>query len=184
VIEGCPVDIDSDSCGDLHPLPNGDFAWSGEYVVAGQSPLRWKVVVNPDPVIFATLMVTNISSLTQVMSMTVAIPAAAIPATFCAASVIGTLLDGNGDGAALSMVPGTSGFTGSIDSRPFLTLLDSTFLTVAPPGGLAPFGPVSLGLPGPTLAGPPLTMDMRVSLEFLLTPGDTLVVTGTFVVVP
>lgn len=185
-VDGCPIDIDSSSCGEVVPLPNGDFAWSGECAFGDRPMVRWNTVLNPDPVVSITLLVTNPVLLTQLFTVIVVLPTVgSSPSSLIGGTVVGVLLDGNGDGATFAAPLGDSAYHAVLDGVVVETMLDAPYSTTAGPWLPATIGPQSFGGPViPSQPGPAFNSSLGVELHFTLTPGDSVALTGTFALLP
>ncbi|MEM6654227.1 MAG: hypothetical protein AAF596_00345 [Planctomycetota bacterium] len=167
--------------------PSGDFSSVDEFLPGTSGSRLWDVTSlsisgNVDPIVFLSFSVTNTASTPTLITFVTTLPTGPVgPATVFGGSVSGTLLDTDPNSAELS--PGPSGFVyeGNIDGNVVLSLLDdSTSVTL--PATAASIPTEIVGLPGPTLPGPAVSSTIGLTLEFLLSPGDTATFGASFVV--
>ena len=164
--------------------------WEGSYNDAGWSMPSFSIDADEDPMINAQMGLQNNTLVTNLYTITVALPVAAIPgSSLIGGSVGGSLTDANQNGNAV-LTYGNGGpfsalFIGMIDNIGVLGLHPGGGSVAAAFGGETVNVPaISSGLPGPTGAGPAVAASIGIQLQFLLTPGDSVALSSFFVVEP
>lgn len=161
------------------------FGFSGSNSSSGNWGLGWSMLVNPDPFIVANIAVTNNSLMTQTFSISVLSPldTTNFPFICIGGSVVGSVSDGNGDGATLSSPAGGSLYSAIVDNNTVGTLLDDPFSVSAGSYLSAGVGPATFGAPIPSqVVATQATTNFGITLTFTLTAGDTASFTSIFVV--
>ncbi|HMN96790.1 MAG TPA: hypothetical protein PKC43_07085 [Phycisphaerales bacterium] len=161
------------------------FGFAGNNSSAGNWGLGWSMLVNPDPFIVANLAVTNTSMMTQTFTITVQSPidTTNFPFICIGGSVVGSITDGNGDGATLTSPVGGSLYSAFVDNNVVGTLLNDPFSVSAGNYLSAGVGPATFGAPIPSLFVPTqATTNFGITLTFTLTAGDSASFTSIFVV--
>lgn len=154
----------------------------------GNWGMGWSMLVNPDPFIVSNIAVTNTSLVTQTFVISVQMPIdtsmSGFPFICIGGSVVGSVTDGNGDGATLASPVNGSLYSAFVDGNLVATLLDDPFdAVVTDPYLSAGVGPVDFGSPIPSqLVLTQATMSFGITLAFTLTAGDTASFTSIFVV--
>jgi hypothetical protein len=175
-------------CQDVAGTPTANCASTGPVWVGGSEGLRldsWNLFLDEDPVVSATVAVTNLSLSTQQYTLLFTLPISPIPgATVVGGSIQGGATDNNGDGVTLSAPTASSFYTALIDAVAVQSLYTApqtfsagSFLSLNVPN-------LAFGTPIPSQAGPAALSSIAVRLDFLLTPGDSATFTGNFVVQP
>ena len=166
--------------------PNGTFGFYGNAqanVAENGHSIGWDMLVNPDPFIIANLVYTNVSGLTQSVTVEVVLPIGMpMGTTLIGGSVSGSLTDGNGDGATFTALGGGA-YTALADGSVAATLLSGAAVN-AGPFGSALIGPDSFGTPIPSQPYGAINSTMAIRYEFSLTAGDSVSLAGSFVAVP
>jgi len=164
---------------------NGNFQWLGylEYAgpMGGENPLwtiEWDVIANADPFVINAFTVTNNMPTTEFFTLTVLMPIAPIAMqTVMNGSIGGSVTDNNGNDATVSTMTGTSMYEASIDGSVVRTLLDDPISATAG-------GPFLSGGIGPDSflgeTGPFALSTIAVTVNFLLSPGDSASFTAIF----
>lgn len=146
------------------------------------------IFIDSDPVVSGTWAVTNTDGLnaTQQFTMVFTLPIApSIPgATLSGGSVSGTVSDGDGNGATLSAVTGSSLYTAQIDGADTATLYDDPTSIVAAPFDTAAIAEAIFGAPVPSQLGGPALASIGIVLDFELTQFDSATFTSEHEVVP
>jgi PEP-CTERM motif len=144
----------------------------------------WNVTVDPDPIITSSLVVTNNTALIQTFTSTVALPISPIAATLRGGSVGGSVTDVNSNGATLSTVLGSALYTAQVNGIGAHTLHPHAYIVTVNPSSTANVTAIDFGSPIPSLLSGPATGTIGIQLHFTLTPGDTAVLSSSFVVDP
>jgi hypothetical protein len=175
-------------CQDVAGTPTANCVSTGAVVVGGSEGLSldsWNLFLDEDPVVSATVAVTNLSLSTQQYTLLFTLPILAIPgSTVIGGSIQGGATDNNGNGVTLSAPTASSLYTALIDAVAVQSLYVApqsfsagSFLSLNVPN-------LAFGTPIPSLAGPAALSTIAIRLDFLLTPGDSATFTGNFVVQP
>jgi hypothetical protein len=160
----------------------GNYSWGG-------AALTWNVTSDPDPFINSVFGFTNNTAFTQTYVLTSTLPIAPpIPgATLIGGSSQITVNDSNFSGAATA----TSVLSGSdyvynalIDGVDVANLHGTGFTLSAPGQGQGATANASFGLPGPTQPGPAALTSIGIRHEVTLTPGDSVTLNSSFIVIP
>jgi len=146
----------------------------------------WNISTSLDPVVNATVALTNTSAVTQTFTLIFTLPIGAIPgATLVGGSVQGGATDGNGNGVTLSTATGSAFYTALIDSGAVQPLYpDPTSFSNSSAFGSVTVPSLTFGVPIPSQLGPAALSDIGIQLKFKLSPGDSASFTGVFVVEP
>jgi len=183
-IEEIPIDIDSTSCGEVLPLPDGSFLFRGEFDVEGLGATRWSIRYDPDPIVVAEILTINTSGQPQTYAISVQLPTSFPGPTALGGSLVGSICDGDGDGGSLQAIEGWAIAVAMIDQRPVeggvLLPAPAEFLTG--PYDCSTIDPVEFGSPIPSMPGGGVQTGIAMTLAFRLTPGDAANCIGTFVV--
>lgn len=175
-------------CNDVAGTPTANCASTLPVEVGGSEGLRlnsWNLFLDEDPVVTATVAVTNLAVTTQQFTLLFTLPILAIPgSTVVGGSFQGGATDTNGNGVTLSAPTGSSFYTALIDAVAVQSLYTApqtfsagNFLSLNVPN-------LAFGTPIPSQAGPAALSTIGIRVDFLLTPGDTATFTGNFVVQP
>jgi hypothetical protein len=167
---------------------NGTYTYTGDYY-ATDWELDYDLLAKPDPFVNAVYGLTNNSNITQTFILTVILPVSPpiTPTSLMGGSTGGSINDANFDGVGTLTTagPGTSFYLGLIDLGGVLPIYADPYSVSVPfAGGTANIPAVAVGLPGPTLPGPPVFTSIGIQHEFTLTPGDAVAITSFFVVTP
>jgi hypothetical protein len=140
---------------------------------------------NPDPVLTSNLAVTNNTAFVQTFTSTVTLPIANItPSTLRGGSVGGSVTDGTGDGATLATSGGISLYSAQVNLVTAHTLHNDPTSVTAPAFDTATIPAANFGAPIPSLVGGAALNSISIQLRFTLTPGDSAVISSSFVVDP
>lgn len=185
-IAGCPIDIDPWSCGDVTPLPDGTFFFTGRYDVDGLGGLNWTMQVDPDPFVIADFLVTQNTGQTQTFGIGFLLPYTTVGPTCIGGSIVGSVTDRSGDGATVVAPPGEWIYRATIDNQavPGGNLLPSSTPVVAGPYGTASIGPAAFGQPIPSTPFVGVSTNIGLSLEFSITSRDAVNISSIFQVEP
>ena len=179
---GVRLDL-TEETGTFVTAADGTSTWVGS-VATGTFDLTWNLFFDPDPTVSGSLDVTNNTGATQIFSTSAVVPstvALPAPAIMSGSSVV-TVTDANGL-VELSAPPGGAVYSGLIAGVPQRTLFDDPF-TLSGPGGFVPEFAVDSFSGEPTITTLPVGGLLALNHSFLLAPGDTATVNGTFIVVP
>lgn len=162
-------------------VANGDgtFSFDGGRAALEQWTLDYALVVDPDPFVFTTMVLTNITASPQQFTITVGLPATPLAASTINAYARGRLYDRNGDGiATCSFLGAGEGALCLIDNTVIgsMTMLAGTSVTTAAPS--APIGPIAK----PVMPGPAVNSSVGMTLTFTLSAGDAVELKGAFIV--
>ena len=173
--------------------PNGTYSYDGSQEFGGFD-FGWNVLAGagdfPASVI-ANFVVTNNSGADQTFSITVNSAPLATPggvdlaSTLIGGSVTGSVTDLNGDGASLSAVsPDGSLYSALFNTDTVATLGDDPFSASAGVFESNTVGPEEFGSPIPSAVGPAFANgdSIGITLEFVLSAGDSASFTSVFVV--
>lgn len=175
--------FDTDSYGDTTGSGNffqytGETAWT-------ECDVSWWHDLEVDPGLGFGFSVTNNLSYTESFQLTAEVT---VPGwndgTFIGASIGGSVSDSNFDGNAELVGRSDGLLTTLLDDMAELEVGQNVSATTGF-AGTTNFGPFSLGLSdiGPTIAGPNATNGvLSIEINFTLTPGDTAVFSGAYVV--
>lgn len=144
--------------------------------------LSWDCVVNPDPFVDATINVTNNSLLPQtfLVIMPLAIAPAIPDGTIMNGSVSAIVTDGNFDGTALLTASGLDPvYRAFIDNNQVASMWTGYALAAIGPGNSN-----SDSLSFTNQPGPPANNEIKIILQFNLSPGDSASLTGIFDIQP
>ncbi len=146
----------------------------------------WSLFLDEDPVVTATVAVTNNSLVTQQYTLLFTLPIfPAIPGgTVIGGSIQGGVTDNNGGGATLSVPTSSSFYTALIDAVAVQTMYAAPQSVVAGSFLSNNLPNLAFGTPIPSQAGPPALSTIAIRLDFLLTAGDSASFTSNFVVLP
>jgi len=151
----------------------------------GYSLDSWDFLFNPDPSITSTFTLTSLSSSMQtfVLTFTLAIAPISAPVSIDGHVGPGTLTDLSDDGATLTTAGFNSIYSAVIDqpSNPVHTLLDPQQTFSAPSHDTAQ---IPLASFGPDILAQSANTFIQERLEFTLTAGDRINLTGFFDVQP
>lgn len=143
----------------------------------------WSFLLDPDPSISSSIVLTNLNSSTQTFILTVTLPIAPMgPALSITGSVgAGSLTDLNANGATLTDA-GSSIYAALIDGATVRTLLDppQSFTAPANPLGAPSTVPIPMESFGPEPLGQPANATIAMKLRFTLTGGDQVALPMTF----
>ncbi len=179
----------SDHPGSVKVTPNGDGTYGIRFYgyVPGEWAAMWNLTMNqavarsPNLFVYGLFVFTNPSSTTNSFSVAAFLPGVNLAApTEMSGSISGTILDRNGDGAAVSAPGGGSVYTAMIDGVPQKTLLDAPFSSSAGANAVNAFGPASFT----NELGPQVTQSLAIMHDFTLTGSDSLTVSSSFLVTP
>lgn len=156
---------------------------------------RWRVefdiLVNPDPFIFADLIVTNNMPIDQEFTFEIELPISPSLSggTLIGGSFSGVLKDRDAGSATLSVLDGANPpplFAALIDGNVVQTLFDNPDpITVALPFETVTFGPENFGSPIPSLTGPAeANATIGITINVKVSAMDSVNLSGSFVVVP
>ena len=175
-------------CQDIEGTPTASCAGTNA-VVGGGEGLRldsWSLFLDSDPVVSASVAVTNLSAVTQQYTLLFTLPVSpAIPGgTVIGGSIQGGATDNNGNGVTLAAPTSSSFYTALIDALAVQTLYGAPQSFSA--GSFASLNVPNLafGTPIPSQAGPPALTSIAIRLDFLLSAGDSASFTSNFVVQP
>ncbi len=137
--------------------------------------------------VFNNLVLTNNTGMTQSVTMTTMIPIAPAitPSSLMGGSASGTLTT-NGDGGSMSNIGGSEAMYRALIDGAFvggiadLHNFDSSISTVG--FGSESTGFEDFGTPIPSAPGPAVNSSIGITLQFDLTPGDSVSWTSSFVV--
>lgn len=168
------------------PLDSKEF--SSEDNRFGNSQTMWEledldVSGNIDPEVTLAYALSNNTNvpLAFIMSVTVPISPAFVNGTRHGGSTGGAVLD-TGQPVSISTVAGKPLYSGEIDGSTVLSLYPdpNSFVGV----GAATIPAISSGIPGFTNPSGPALASIGITNEFILGPGDTVVLGSNFAVVP
>ena len=144
----------------------------------GNLGMAWSVVVDPDPFIAGTLILTNLSPTADTFTVTGTLPASPLGGPNVMGGFLGmiTFTDTSGDGAVtLSTVGATPFYQAMIDGSPVLPLGSLGSFSLPVIGGPGVFGTVSqqsFGAPIPSAPAPAVGASIGVVLKFTLSGQD------------
>jgi len=187
--EGPPVVINPPGL----EIAENRFRFEGEHGSpgVGRWHIEWDVEVNPDPFVFASLIISNNLPIDQ--EFTINMPLSINPSiqggTLIGGSFSGVLQERTADTATLSLLGGANPpplYSALIDGNVVHTLFDNPgSITVAQPFETMPFGPGNFGTPIPSLLGPDeANSTIDIELNFTLSANDSVTFSGVFVVEP
>ena len=185
-LAGCPIDIDAWTCGDLVPLADGTFRFTGEHRVEGVGEVRWSLRYHPDPFVVANLVVTNNTDSAQDYSITVNLPTTMPGPTLIGGFIVGQFCDGLGDGAILSVPPTGAIYEAQVDGLAVAGggLLEGPLTILGGPYECIAVGPAEFGSPVPSAPSGPVALSIGLSVQFTLSARDTATFMSQFVVEP
>ena len=145
----------------------------------------FNLTLDPDPFIANSFTITNPSAITQTYTVVVTLPIAPVVPfpSQTLGGVSGTLVDFNGSGDAqiATAGPGTAIYTALIDGADYQQLLPHSFSFNTPSFLPDPFGPSVFG---PLSGQPGAFLSIGIRNTFTLSPGDSVGLTSTFLLVP
>lgn len=154
----------------------------------GQIQLEnWNYGYDSDPFINGIVAVTNLSGVTQQITLNFTIPIAPpIPGgTLIGGSIQGGATDNTGDGVTLSAPSGAAFYTARIDGSDVQTMYAAPVsYTTGASFGSVTVPSLSFGAPIPSQIGPAALTSIGIRLDFLLSAGDSASFTSNFVVLP
>jgi len=167
--------------GDLFQCAGSDVQMGGTY---GMNMDSWSLILDADPVVSGTTVVTNLNSTTQQFTLIFTLPTSVLPASLMGGSIQGGMTDNDGDGVTLSAPTGSAFYTALIDGVAQQSLYaDPTLFSAG--GYLSGNVPnLAWGTPIPSAPGPAVTTNIRIQLDFLLSGNDSASFTSNFVVIP
>jgi hypothetical protein len=169
---------------------DGTYRYSGTFL---DPDGHWQLdlqdmLVKPDPWVNAVYGLTNFAGSTQNFTLIVSLPISpTIPgSSLMGGSTGGSVTDANFDGiGTMSTIAPAPFYMGTIDGIGQLPLLPDPFSVSVPlAGDTVNIPATSAGLPGPTIPGPPVLVDIGITHRFSLTAGDIIGITSFFVVTP
>lgn len=185
-VEGCPIDIDAWTCGEVIPLPDGTFRFRGEHSIDDLATVRWSIVYDPDPLVVAQFVVTNSTAVLQTYQLVVQLPVDIERPALAGGTFIGTVCDGMGDGATVLAPADGAIVTALANGQPFPggTLFPAPFAFHVGPFECQPLGPEEFGTPIPSLPLPGPIQSIGIAVTLQLSPRDSLACFGVLVVEP
>jgi len=162
------------------PSQHSTYTSSNTLISTLPTPFEIIFTVCPDPFITSSLTITNNSAGTQTFSLLSILPVSpSIPTpTRMNGSVSGTVTDNNSDGATLSTDGTHPLYQGWIDTGVV------TGTALYPDAWSWPAGPTSFSDSFSNLAGPAVTSNIGIALNFTLTAGDSVTIDSRFEVLP
>lgn len=158
------------------------YHYAGQY--SGEGWLfEFDINADPDPAVFSTVNVTNVSGVTQVFSVMTLLPIAPAitPTSVMGGSSQGGLTADDTAGV-LAALPGGAMYRAMIDGATVASLFAAPSSVAAGAFGSNSTGGASFGNPIPSAPGPQALASIAILHEFTLTPGDRATFTSSFVV--
>ena len=143
----------------------------------GTLGMSWDVVVDPDPLISGTLIITNLSALTDTFTLTGTLPATPLPGPNVMGGYFGaiTYTDSNSNSTVTLSTVGTNPFyQAMIDGLPVQGLGSFSLNAFGGPGVFGTASQQSFGAPIPNAPAPAVGSSIGVALQFSLTAGDSV----------
>src|SRR5262245_60866263 len=127
-----------------------------------------------DPFVLNNILVTNTTATTQIYSVTVGLPTSFGAPNLISGNITTGVIEGGGDTATVSTVPGQPIYKGQIDFNTVATLQSDPFSVTTSTSNA-----VSASF-GPTVSAVPVLGNIGIQLTFRLTAGDTASILSRF----
>jgi hypothetical protein len=187
--QGPPIDLNPPGL----EIARDRFSFVGEEGMpgVGRWHIQWDISVNPDPFIFADIIVSNNLPVDQEFTFNLVLPInpSISGGTLIGGSFSGVLKDRNANGAALSVLDGANPpalYSARIDGNEVQTLFENPGpIEVTLPFQTSTFGPEHFGTPIPSLAGPnDVNSTISIEINLKLSAMDSANLSGSFIVEP